>query len=242
MPGFFFLIFFGIVIIAIFGGLFASRKAAQRQEAMLELGSQLGWSFDASKDYDHDERFRQFGIFTTGSSRYAYNTLHGQIAVGQQTWPAQMGDYCYTTTSGSGKNQSTTTHNLSYVLVHTPYAAAPMLRIRKEHMFDRMASFMGFDDIDFESAEFSDKFHVKSEDKRFAYDVIHPRMMEFLLDGNPPTTHLEGGVCCIHSKGKRWLPEEFATQISWLAEFFQQWPHHVNSRLGIRGEDLGARS
>ena len=48
-------------------------------------------------------------------------------------------------------------------------------------MLDKITEFAGFNDIDFESAEFSRKFYVKSPDKRWAYDVIHPRMMEFLL-------------------------------------------------------------
>ncbi len=37
-------------------------------------------------------------------------------------------------------------------------------------------------DIDLESIEFSEAFVVKSADRRFAYDVCHTRMMEFLLE------------------------------------------------------------
>ena len=48
--------------------------------------------------------------------------------------------------------------------------------------FDRITEFFGLDDIDFESAEFSRKFFVKAKDKRWAYDVIHTRTMQFLLD------------------------------------------------------------
>ncbi|MCK4626760.1 MAG: hypothetical protein KAV00_15725, partial [Phycisphaerae bacterium] len=55
------------------------------------------------------------------------------------------------------------------------------LYIRREGFFDKIGQFFGFDDIDFESAEFSRKFYVKSPDKRWAYDVIHTRTMEHLL-------------------------------------------------------------
>jgi hypothetical protein len=48
---------------------------------------------------------------------------------------------------------------------------------------------VGIEDIDFESAEFSSKFCVKSPDRRWAYDVIHPRLMEFLLAA--PRFHIE---------------------------------------------------
>jgi hypothetical protein len=44
-----------------------------------------------------------------------------------------------------------------------------------------LADFLGFDEIKFESAEFSREFHVKSADRKWAYDVLNPRAMEFLL-------------------------------------------------------------
>lgn len=47
-----------------------------------------------------------------------------------------------------------------------------------------MTEFFGVDDIDFESAQFSREFRVKSPDKKWAYDVLHQRTMEFLLS-NP---------------------------------------------------------
>ena len=43
---------------------------------------------------------------------------------------------------------------------------------------------MGFDDIDFESHEFSKKFVVRSKDKKFAYDFCNAQMIDYLL-GHP---------------------------------------------------------
>ena len=37
----------------------------------------------------------------------------------------------------------------------------------------------GFDDVDFESAEFSRKWHVGAQDREFAYQVFHPKMIEY---------------------------------------------------------------
>ena len=39
----------------------------------------------------------------------------------------------------------------------------------------------GYQDIKFESAEFSKTFCVRSPDKKFAYDVCNAKMMEYLL-------------------------------------------------------------
>jgi len=41
--------------------------------------------------------------------------------------------------------------------------------------------------ISFESEAFNDQFAVKAQDTKFAYDVIHPRQMEYLM-ANPPAS------------------------------------------------------
>jgi len=66
----------------------------------------------------------------------------------------------------------------------------PYLWIGRERFFDKLASFMGFDDIDFESNEFSKQFYVKSESKKFAYEVINQKTMEFLLS-SPAKPYVE---------------------------------------------------
>ena len=161
---------------------------------------ELNWQFDADEDYAYDSEFSQFSIFCHGSSRYAYNTLRGGLRFGDEAWPARMGDYHYQTTSHNGKTTTTHHHHFSYLLVELPYPSLPDLRIRREGIFDALAGAFGFDDIDFESAEFSKRFHVKSADKKFAYDVCYPPMMEFLLASEPPAMEIDGGVCCLYRR------------------------------------------
>ena len=62
----------------------------------------------------------------------------------------------------------------------------------REGLFSKLAQAVGYDDIDFESAEFSRKFCVRSKDKRFAYDVCHPRLMEYLLANHDLTLEIDG--------------------------------------------------
>lgn len=231
MPAIFILIGIVVVALMVVGGIHAHRKQKERQAAFVQLANELGWQFQPLKNPSHHQEFSQFSIFTTGEARYAYNTLRGMLSINGSSWPGQMGDYHYETTSSNGKQKTTQTHRFSYLLVEIPYTSTPNLRIRREHLFDRMASFIGFDDIDFESAEFSDRFHVKSSDKRFAYDVIHPRMMEFLLANEPPTLNLEAGYCCVYTENKCWELAKFRSNTSWMQEFFSHWPSHITSTL-----------
>ncbi|TDD57897.1 hypothetical protein E1263_21645 [Kribbella antibiotica] len=46
--------------------------------------------------------------------------------------------------------------------------------------------------ISFESEAFNDQFSVKADDQKFAYDVIHPRQMEFLMATRPSPFQVTG--------------------------------------------------
>jgi len=231
MPGIGVLIIVVFLILIIFGAIASHRAREARLAALAQLARHHGWQFNPQKNYNHDEQYRQFSIFCKGDDRYAYNTLTGSITIGHDSWPIQLGDYHYEETTGSGKDRSTHDYRFSYLLLRLPYHQLPTLAIRREGIFDKLAGFIGFDDIDFESAEFSRRFHVKGSDKRFVYDVIHPRMMEHLLATNPLPLEIGESVCCISDGSKHWQSEDFARQVNQAVEFFSLWPEHVTSTL-----------
>jgi hypothetical protein len=231
MDGLQVLIFVAFAVLILVGAYYAHQAAVRRTQELGALAAARGWQFDPSDEPDHDERFGHFGAFNKGHSRRAYNTLHGAIDIDGRPWPLQAGDYLYKTTSHNGKHQSTQTHRLSYAIVETPHLGAPELCIRREGLLDRIAGFMGFDDIDFESNEFSERFHVKSANKRFAYAVLEPRMMQFLLDSDPPAIEFRRGQCCLIRRERCWSSAEFAATIDWAQQFFARWPSQVPSVL-----------
>jgi len=232
MPIFFFVIIaiVGLLLIVVLG-IYSYRKQEARRQSLSALATKFGWVFDSSEKYDHDDEFSQFSMFTTGDSRFAFNRLLGTCPIGDHAWPMQMGDYHYQQTTGTGKKRRTSTYHFSYLLLTLPYQSVPDLTIREEGFFDRLSAFVGFDDIDFESVEFSKRFHVKGSDKRFVYDVIHPRMMEFLLYSRPLTVDIQSGVCCFTEDRKCWSAEEFESRLGWATEFFEHWPRHLTSTL-----------
>ncbi len=161
------------IVLAIFG---AAQKR-KRQQALAAWVRAHGLSFDESHDRSFDERFPEFGCLRSGDNRYAYNIMQG-------AWDGRrfLGfDYHYETESTDSDGDKTTHHHyFSAVILQANIPLKP-LSIRPENIFDKIGGFFGFDDIDFESAEFSRKFMVKSSDRKWAYDVIHTRTMEFLL-------------------------------------------------------------
>ncbi len=225
-----------IIVLAIAGiaavAYLAHLAAKRRREAMAALAAELGWRFDPASDRAHDDQYAHFEIFRKGHSRVAYNTLTGSTEIDGRTYSVKMGDFDYKITHSTGKNTQTTTYRLSYLVLHLPFAHTPDLLIRREGVFDKLAGALGFDDIDFESEEFSRAFYVKSSDKKFAYDVVHPRMMEWLLSKEVPMIDIEHGRCCVAQDRVRWEPQEFKRWLRRMEEFFELWPDYLTSRLG----------
>jgi hypothetical protein len=143
--------------------------------------------------------------------------------------PVVFFDYHYTT--GSGKNRSD--HRFSAAVIGSPIRLKP-LRIRREGFADRVMDFLGFDDIDFESAEFSRKFHVKSPDRRWAYAVIHQQMMEYLLGA--PEFHVQFGRGEIMVWLERTLkPPEFEAAANLAQGMLERLPEYLVRQQAERG-------
>jgi len=144
----------------------------RRRKALEAWAAAHGLAFHPGRDRRFDSRFGSFGCLKRGHSRCAYHIAEGRWGERQ----VMAFDYRYVT--GSGKNQQT--HTFSSVILESN-VPLQQLRIRSETVFDRVGEFFGVDDIDFESAAFSRAFHVQAQSKRWAYDVLHQRTMEFLL-------------------------------------------------------------
>ena len=224
---------FGIIILAaVLAGAVAiavSVWGKARREELAAVAARLGLEFDQSRERSFHRGY-EHGVFHKGHGRVAFNQIFGTLTMGERPVRIRMGDYRYTT--GHGKNRSV--HRLSFALFHLPWVGTPDLLIRKEHVGDKLAGALGFDDIDFESEEFSRSFFVKSKDKRYAYDVIHPRMMEFLLKGPTPSAETVSDVCLVREGWGYWSPERFLRMPSWFEAFLDHWPDHVIEGLQRR--------
>lgn len=232
----FVLIIVAVIGLIVAGSFYAHKKRQERLAGLRAVAERRGWRFSEHQDHDHDERYRHYEIFRRGHSRAAFDTLSGSLEVFGESAYAQAGDFTYKVTSGSGKNRSTTTYRFSYLIVELPVHPVPDVLVRRENLFDKFSSMLGFDDIDFESSEFSRRFCVKSPDKRFAYDLFTPRMMELFLEATPtppglPAIDMENSRVCFSDGSSRWEPEHFEMAIGWAERFFGLWPEHVLATL-----------
>jgi hypothetical protein len=172
-----------VVLVAILGAM-AARK---RTEELRQVAHALGLSFIEGTDSSFDERYPFLDKLCQGSNRYAYNIISGQY----RNHSVTVFDYHYETywTDSKGRRQ-TNHHYFSFLLLLHPQNF-PELVICREGWFDKLVQFFGFDDINFESAEFSRTFHVRCRDKRFAYDICHAKMIEYMLDNRDLNIEME---------------------------------------------------
>jgi len=214
MPPVLFWVILVVVAAVLVYGVYA---AAKRRKELERWARERGLRFRPSRDSGMGGRFGAFGCLRRGHNRYAYNVIEGQ-------WldsPVAAFDYHYTT--GSGKNR--TEHNFSAVIVESTVPLR-QLRIRPEGIFDKLTEFLGFDDIDFESAEFSTKFHVSAQDRRWAYGVIDQRMMEYLLEA--PRFSIELGRRRIIAWRERLLgAADFAAGIVLIRGILERLPEYI---------------
>lgn len=232
-----------IIAVVVAVGVYLAWKAEQQRRLdLLALAREFDLSFDESHDASHDDRFARFALFRKGRARVACNTLRGEVELAGHAVRVRMGDFQYKVDRGSGKNRRTETIRLSYLIARNPFGTCPETIVRREGFFDRVAGVLGFDDIDFESIEFSKAFHVSSDDKRFAYDLVDPRMMEFLLASAPPALELDGGLVCLSTGKGRWEPAEFRSRLMWFGSFLERWPRHLADSMSPAEPGEGDRA
>jgi hypothetical protein len=170
-----FLVFLAFGVIVAF---YSYREDRKRRRLLRTWAKSQGFVMNEATTRGWEREYPAFKIFERGDSRHTARHLDGTVD-GRRV---RCLDYRYAT--GSGKNRRR--HRFGIVLIDTGTPVIP-LTIRREHIGDRIGDFFGQQDINFESAEFSRRFHVSSADRKWAYDVIHAGMIDYLMT-LPPVT------------------------------------------------------
>jgi len=180
------LFFIAFVILAIGGAIYSAIAASKRREGLAGLALRLNLNFAPDNDYGLAERYQFLKKLAQGDNRYAYNVLSGTF----QNTDVLVFDYHYQVTTHDKNGSHTTHYRFSFFILTLP-AVFPDLTIRRESFFTKIAEVFGYQDIKFESAEFSKTFNVRSPDKKFAYDVCNQKMMEYLLANRDLSVEIE---------------------------------------------------
>lgn len=133
-----------------------------------------------------DSLIAEFGLTRAGSGHRTENVVRGHndglpIVAFVHRWQTTRTE---TSTDSAGRTQTRTVteyHSEVVTAVLLPFDV-PLLSVDGGR---------GGKKVRFESEEFNDRFPVRTDNLRFAYDVIHPRTMEFLMEVQPPGFRIE---------------------------------------------------
>jgi hypothetical protein len=179
------LIIIGVIALVAVIGYFAWQAEKKRREAFQIWASKHGWRYSHAKDRSIYRRFDFLDKLNQGSNRYATHVVEGQW----QGSDAIGFSFHWETHSTDSKGNRQTHHHWVGVVAMQIEKRFPELKLSPESFLHRIGHALGAQDIDFESIEFSKKFEVKADDKKFAYDFCNTGMMEYLLQH--PKTALE---------------------------------------------------
>ena len=205
----------------------------RRRQELAGWAQSNGLKFLPENDYSLGFRYQPFKWLQQGDNRYGCN-----IMVGTSGRRVMCGfDYHSDTNAASsyGLHPARPDH-FSAVVVDAGFPLKPLF-IRPQGFLDKVTEFVGLDAIDFESTEFSQRFAVKSPDRRWAYDVLHQKTLELMLDY--PRFHIDfrGTQVAAYSGQAEFSPEEFESALNLVTGILDNLPESVVREL--KGIDTG---
>jgi hypothetical protein len=183
--------------------------ARMRREALQRLADTKRMRFYRRDPFKVPAIYGYMRLCSKGHAKSASNVIAGETAYGE----LRYFDYKYT----EGRGDKAHTYRKSACGLNPPYYFTRLL-VRPENFLDKAAGMLGFEDIDLDNAEFNRKFYVSCDDKKFAYDVLNQRAMEFLL-ARPGITMEMAPHCILFSYDSRLSPDGVAALIGTAEQF-----------------------
>lgn len=237
-------VFMWVFLVFVAAWFLIAWSSKQRQVQVQRLSrwaAQRGWSY---RPYAPELATRWSGPPFVGRGQ-ATDVFSGLI----NGLPFTAFDYSWTSRSG----EHSTTYHHPVVTMPLP-STLPLLWVLPQNRASELLNPLGSGDITFESVAFNEQFMVSSDNDRYAYAVVHPRMMEYLM--TCPFAgwglRIEGNNVIFFGHGPQ-QPDGVAPTAQWLAGFFSLIPGHVyeqyattaatgyaGSVTGLRPEATGA--
>lgn len=192
-------LFFLVVLVV--GGLLgwfvvrSRRGLVDRPEAIELVAEALGLTYDAGPDSEVIDELHDVAPMSTsgGTKGTARNLLTGRHRGHEVRWF----DYVCVVSDGRAAQQVSFAVALVYLSHEWPDVV-----IAPETLDHKAYQAFGGDDIDFESQEFSDRFWVRSDDRKFTYALLHPRAIEHVLTSEWERWNVRGDVISLWTSGK----------------------------------------
>lgn len=179
----------------------ANTMEKNRISALEAVAQELGLDFIDKPGKDFAHHIGKTRLFNQGRSRRATNVMQGEangVAV-------SIFGYWYTT--GHGKRSHT--HSQTVICFHSEQMNLPDFELRPEHLFHKIGSAFGYNDIDFAShPTFSKKYLLRGPNEEAIRDLFEPEKLEFFENLGKPLVSIEAEASRLifYRAGKRLKP------------------------------------
>jgi len=221
-----------VSLLCIVFGVIAYKQNKARRLALLQLAQAKGWVFNESGDQVWVDAFSCYP-FQTGHTRSVTMSLAGQVdgcefvAMDYQYYTTET----RTTTSAKGSTSTSTyeqKHPYRVTAVRTGIAGVP-LNVASEGFFGRLVDAITNSDIDFEDEEFNRRFKVRCDDRKFAYAIITPQVMETLKSAPGGRVAWCDGYI-VHADSGRWQAEQIEPAVRRLTVLAADVPSYLRDQ------------
>ncbi|MQA08031.1 MAG: hypothetical protein GEU98_05645 [Pseudonocardiaceae bacterium] len=195
-------------------------------EQFTKVAQQRGWQY-RSNDNSVIGRYQGDPFDNRGHTRRARHVFTGQ----HRGRPFCCFEFSYKVRKNNTGNNSGSRNETYYYRIFaiaTP-AHRPTLQVTKENVGTKMLDFVGVRDLQLESVEFNEKFKIKTDNDKFAYDVLHPRTMEWMLADQRAQQipiRFERNELVTWQRGKFEL-EAMEPSLNYLCDFVERVPEFV---------------
>jgi hypothetical protein len=215
----------GFVVVAAVALYLSYYLKQKRRQDLALAATQLGLAFSVEDTLGC--LGYPFSLLARGDGRGTENVMWGAW----QGIPVNEFDYWYYEESTDSKGHRTKTYYRFSCAVTEIAAQCAHLTLDREGLFTRLADHLGLHDIEFESEEFNRRFNVKCADRKFANDMLDPRMMQWLV-GVDGAFRFEVNGNQLLCYGKRRRPTELVPLLGTAKEFVDHVPRVVYELYG----------
>lgn len=222
------LIFLGICLVGIGAVILQWWLKKKRLEELTQMAYQLGLGFS---EYDSEGLVGMpFVLFSKGDGRGVENVMFG-------TWQGlelREFDYWYYEESSDGDGgRSKTYYRFSCALAWFN-AYCPGLSVTREDLVSWVANRVGLPDIQLELEEFNRAFKVRCDERKFAFDFLDARMMQWMLGaGSGFSYEVVAGILLVYTS--RLQPLALTPVVGTVKHFHDHIPRVVYELYGAGG-------
>ena len=201
-----------IVIAVIIYYVYQSVK--QRREALQEIATALGFSFESKADMKTIGLADGLHLFNQGHNKRLRNVMH-RLSDG-----VQMTIYDYQYTTGGG--QSSHTHIQTVFQFQSERLKLPGFTLCPEHVFHKIGKAFGYQDIDFEAfPEFSSKYLLRGKDEDDIRKLFNQELIAQFEKGDKLSVEASGNIIICYRSGKKVKPENLSETLENMRQIFQ---------------------